>query len=61
VLQQRLKQPGMRWNKDSCQYILSLMAKYKSNLWNKSVVELIRSIYGVEGADKYFGYRKLSN
>jgi hypothetical protein len=54
-----LKQPGMRRNKYSCQNILSLIAKYKRKLWNKLVVELIRSINSVEGANKYFGYPKL--
>jgi hypothetical protein len=33
VLQQRLKQPGMRWNIDCGQYIVTLMAKAKSNHW----------------------------
>ena len=33
VLQQRLKQAGMRWNPQTAQYLLTLRAKYKSNLW----------------------------
>ena len=33
VLQQRLKQAGMRWNVHTAQNLLSLRAKYKSNLW----------------------------
>jgi hypothetical protein len=33
VLQQRLKQAGMRWNTSTAQYLLTLRAKYKSNLW----------------------------
>jgi hypothetical protein len=33
VLQQRLKQAGMRWNVHTAQNLLTLRAKYKSNLW----------------------------
>ena len=33
VLQQRLKQAGMRWNVQTAQYLLTLRAKYKSGLW----------------------------
>ena len=33
VLQQRLKQAGMRWNPQTAQYLLTLRAKYKSALW----------------------------
>ena len=33
VLQQRLKQAGMRWNTQTAQFLLTLRAKYKSNLW----------------------------
>jgi hypothetical protein len=33
VLQQRLKQAGMRWNIPTAQYLLTLRAKYKSGLW----------------------------
>ena len=32
VLQQRLKQAGMRWNPQTAQYLLTLRAKYKSQL-----------------------------
>jgi hypothetical protein len=37
VLQQRLKQAGMRWNTQSAQCLLSLRAKYKSKLWRQEV------------------------
>jgi hypothetical protein len=46
VLQQRLKQPGMRWNRTTGQYILSLMAKSKSKLWG-TVEELVREKYKI--------------
>ena len=37
VLQQRLKQAGMRWNVQTAQYLLTLRTKYKSELWIKEV------------------------
>ena len=37
VLHQRLRQSGMRWNTDTAQCILTLRAKYKSELWLKEV------------------------
>jgi len=37
VLHQRLKQAGMRWNVQTAQYLLSLRAKYKSELWQQEV------------------------
>jgi hypothetical protein len=37
VLQQRLKQAGMRWNIQTAQCLLTLRAKYKSNLWVQEV------------------------
>lgn len=40
VIQQRMKQAGMRWNVKSGQYIAALRAKYKSNRW-RDVVDLI--------------------
>jgi hypothetical protein len=45
VLQQRLKQPGMRWNEGTAQPLLTLRAKYESGLWQKDVVDLLRSKY----------------
>jgi hypothetical protein len=44
VLQQRLKQAGMRWNLNSGQYILSLMSKVKSNQWIQDVVRACKKI-----------------
>jgi pimeloyl-ACP methyl ester carboxylesterase len=38
VLQQRLKQAGMRWNIESAQPVLTLKAKAESDLWEKDVV-----------------------
>jgi hypothetical protein len=38
VLQQRLKQAGMRWNPQTAQYLLTLRSKYKSRLWQHEVV-----------------------
>jgi hypothetical protein len=46
VLQQRLKQPGMRWNTDNGQFIVTLMSKSKSFLWETDVVTPILSHYG---------------
>jgi hypothetical protein len=47
VLQQRLKQAGMRWNIPTAQYLLSLRAKYKSNLWLDEVVApALRNLHG---------------
>jgi hypothetical protein len=37
VVQQRLKQAGMRWNHDTAQSLIALRAKYKSGLWNNVV------------------------
>jgi hypothetical protein len=48
VLQQRLKQPGMRWNTKTGQYILTLMAKDKSGLWEQDVVQAIYRHYGID-------------
>ena len=38
VLQNRLKQAGMRWNSVTAQYLLTLKSKFESNLWNAAVV-----------------------
>jgi hypothetical protein len=35
VLQKRLKGHGMRWNPDTAQTLLTLKAKYESELWVK--------------------------
>jgi hypothetical protein len=47
VLQRRLKQPGMRWNLDSAQYVVTLVAKAKSNLWEEDVVYPVLRHFGV--------------
>ena len=44
VLQQRLKQAGMRWNPQTAQYLLSLRAKYKSGLWFLEVEHPVRKL-----------------
>jgi hypothetical protein len=59
VLQERLKRPGMRWNKDTGQYILSLMSKAKSDvsrkgivtdgIWERDVNQAIRNKYEARG------------
>ena len=45
VLQQRLKQPGMRWNEYTAQPLLTLRAKYESGLWEKDVVNTLKRKY----------------
>lgn len=46
VLQERLKLPGMRWNIDKAQGVLSLRAKEKSGLWESYVVPLVFNYIG---------------
>jgi hypothetical protein len=43
ILQQRLKQAGMRWNVQTAQSLLTLRAKYESGLWQSDVSEFIVS------------------
>jgi DNA-directed RNA polymerase subunit F len=43
VLQKRLKLAGMRWDETSAQYLLSLRAKYESELWKTCVVKVLLS------------------
>lgn len=40
VIQQRMKQSGMRWGVSGGQYIAALRAKYESNLWG-NVVDIV--------------------
>lgn len=47
VLQNRLKLPGMRWNTQTAQYVLSLKAKLESRLWDSTVVPLIMEKLGL--------------
>jgi hypothetical protein len=59
VLQERFKRPGMRWNKETGQYILSLMSKAKSDIsrngvvkdgvWERDVEKAIRKKYEIRG------------
>jgi hypothetical protein len=49
VLQFRLKQPGMRWSQDNGQYIVSLMARAKSGLWERDVRKVIQDKYEIIG------------
>jgi hypothetical protein len=48
VLQRRLKQPGMRWNIESGQNLLTLMAKDKSGRWTLEVVRPVLSYFKAE-------------
>jgi hypothetical protein len=50
VLQQRLKQAGMRWNVQTAQCLLTLRTKYKSGTW---VQEVERPILKLLRANKY--------
>jgi hypothetical protein len=43
VLQQRLKQAGMRWNVDTAQKLLTLKAKAESGLWHSDVEMFVLS------------------
>lgn len=45
VLQQRLKQAGMRWNTPTAQSLLTLRAKYKSGLWVQDVEKPVLSLF----------------
>jgi len=45
VLQQRLKQPGMLWNDDTAQPLLTLRVKYESGLWENDVVDTLKNKY----------------
>lgn len=47
VMQERLKLPGMRWDVQTAQYVLSLKCKYDSGLWDSVVEPLIFKTYGV--------------
>jgi hypothetical protein len=50
VLQRRLKQAGMRWQVENGQYVVSLSAKYRSDLWEKDVVLATYQHYGQDPA-----------
>jgi hypothetical protein len=46
ALQRRLKQAGMRWNVPTAQYVLTLVAKELSELWQNEVNIPIRKEFG---------------
>jgi hypothetical protein len=46
VFQERLKRPGMMWNRDIAQHLLTLRSKLKSNLWSEDVkIPFLRYCY----------------
>ena len=57
VFQSRLKRPGMIWKKDIAQSILTLRAKYKSNLWT-SDVEIPFYNYSYSNSKLFFDFGK---
>lgn len=46
VLQQRLKQAGMRWNVETAQNMLTLKAKAESSLWHRDVETYVLDLLG---------------
>lgn len=46
IVQHRFKQAGMRWNVDSGQNMITLIAKQESGLWERDVVGLISKQLG---------------
>jgi len=46
VLQQRLKQAGMRWNVETAQNMLTLKAKAESSLWHSDVESYVLNLVG---------------
>jgi len=50
ILQELLKQAGMRFNGENAQYIVTLMAKAKSKLWESDVVKPILHHFGVSNS-----------
>ena len=58
VLQQRLKQAGMRWNIQTAQYLLTLRAKYKSGLWQQEVERPVLQLLQGQG---YFDLSPLTS
>lgn len=45
VLQKRLKLAGMRWNPETAQYLVTLVSKEASGIWNRDVAEFILATY----------------
>jgi hypothetical protein len=48
VILRRLKLPGMRWNVETGQRMVTLMAKESSGLWEKDVESAVNDHYGVK-------------
>lgn len=46
VLQQRLKQAGMRWNVETAQNLLTLKSKAESGIWHSDVEDFILCLLG---------------
>lgn len=44
IVQKRLKQAGMRWNAETAQYILTLITKWESELWESEAKSLIYNL-----------------
>jgi hypothetical protein len=53
VVQRRVKLPGMRWNLDSVQNVVTLMTKIKSNRWEQDVVDAVYQHYGLAPGRKF--------
>jgi hypothetical protein len=57
ILQERLNRPGMRWKKETGQYLLTLMSKAKSDpsrdavsgVWERDVEQVVRKKYDIRG------------
>lgn len=47
AVQDRLKLPGMRWNEETAQYVLSIKGKIESKLWEKETVPMLLKKMGV--------------
>ena len=47
TMQERLKLPGMRWDVETAQYVLSAKMKYDSGLWDSYVVPLVYKHFGL--------------
>ena len=48
ILQERLKQAGMRWNVKTAQYLLTLRSKEESGLWEQDIVKPIMNYYDIK-------------
>lgn len=50
AVQNRLKLPGMRWNEETAQYVLSIKAKIESRLWEKETVPMLLKFMGASAS-----------